>query len=205
MDTFLDSSKHLSYYFLATTAFILLTLHFTNILKLNGWPGVSHPIWKNKRNNNPVTGLLELQKPTVEPRWLVMKMWLVFWEQLLYPFVPLQKSEAGHSGTWHQGHLGFADVVADDRWHWHGQGSVGTVFAPIQRHLHPSASLRYPQQWMDGVCVCEMSQLSGRSAQPHQRWEHLMWIASNDLCIYSCLCVTGIKAEKKHFVLIFFT
>ncbi len=30
------------------------------------------------------------------------------------------------------------------------------VSAPIQSHLHPSASLPYPQQWMDAerVCVC---------------------------------------------------
>lgn len=68
---------------------------------------------------------------------------------------PPAETQSSHSGTGHQGHLGFADVVADDRWHWHGHGSVGTVSAPIQHHLHPSAAPPDPQQWMDDVCVCE--------------------------------------------------
>ncbi|XP_026095697.1 uncharacterized protein LOC113067531 [Carassius auratus] len=85
------------------------------------------------------------------------------------------KSEAGHGGNGHQGHLGFADVVADDRWHWHEHGSVGTVSAPIQSHLHPSASLPYPQQNMDAARVCvsegEFSRYGGWSGgYPDKLW-----------------------------------
>ncbi len=39
------------------------------------------------------------------------------------------------------------------QWHWHGHRSVGTVSAPIQSHLHPSASTR-SNGWTLCVCVC---------------------------------------------------
>ncbi len=115
-----------------------------------------------------------------------MKMRLVFGEQLLYPLVPLQKSEAGHGGTGHQGHLGFADVVADDRWHWHGHRSVGTVSAPIQSHLHPSASTR-SNGWTLCVCVCvcvcdESALREIRSTPTKVRTSDVFEISSYDLC-----------------------